>query len=253
MVNALIIDDEVYARNSLKDDLGVYCSDIKLVGEAENAKAGVELISKHKPDLVFLDIDMPNGSGFDLLEKVRAMNKTIDFGIIFTTAHDKYALKAIKFSALDYLLKPIVSDELISAVKKASLNIPGPFTDIPVETLLSNTRVTGNPLKRIVLSTIDHAYVYDVADIIRCESEGNYTRFYFKSERPILISKTLKEYDNLLRDSGFERIHNSHLINLNYVKMYVKTDGGYLILKDETRIPISQRKKDQVISILSKY
>lgn len=252
MIRSVIVDDNIKARTSLKEDLSAYCPGIEILGEAQDVASGIQLINSLKPQLVFLDIDMPDGTGFDLLEKIKAEKQKIDFGIIFTTAHDKFALKAIKFSALDYLLKPVVPEELVAAVTKAQGNIlDNKTSNVPIDALLNILKKPEKTLKRIVLTTLESAGVYDIDQITRCESEGNYTKFYFSTEKPLLVSRTLKEFEEILYGSGFERVHNSHLINLDYVKTYMKSDGGYLIMKDGANIPISQRKKDQIVSILS--
>lgn len=251
MLKAVIIDDDPNARKSLQDDLQKFCPDVTLLGTAENVKAGVQLINAQKPQLVFLDVEMPDGTGFELLEKIKILNSGVDFDVIFTTAFDKFAVRAIKFSALDFLLKPVIADELIMAVEKAKISSTGKISMASLNALLSNVKQPNKVHKSIVLATADNVSVYPINEIIRCQSDRNYTTFYFINNQKLLVSKTLKDFDDLLSESGFERIHNSHLVNLSFVQKYVKSDGGYLIMKDGSTVPVSQRKKDQIMDILS--
>lgn len=250
MLKAIIIDDELLARKMLKNNLDGFCPNVELIGEGENVKSGIELINSCNPDLVFLDIMMPDGTGFDLLDKFISSGKSINFKLIFTSTYDKFALKAIKFSALDYLLKPVEPAELVAAVDKATLNISNSISMKSIEALLNNTKQP-KPNKNIVLASADSITLYRIDEIIRCESERNYTKFYFVNDKPLLVSRTLKEFDDMLSDSGFERIHNSHLVNVNFIKKYVKSDGGYIIMKDGSNVPISRSKRDSIMDILS--
>ena len=254
MLKAIIIDNELNARKSLSSDLLKFCPSVTVVGEAEGVESGIDLIKKAQPEIVFLDVEMDDGTGFDLLEKLKQKKLQIDFHLIFTTAYEKYAIKAIKFSALDFLLKPVVVDELIAAITKAVARGARKVEDASLSALLNNIGKMdkGGP-KHIVLTTADEAAVYKTDDIIKCESDRNYTKFYFSNDSPLLVSKTLKEFDDLLTDSGFERVHKSYLVNLSYVKKFIKTDGGYLVLKDGSTIPVSQRKRDSIMSKLSSF
>jgi two-component system LytT family response regulator len=245
MIRAIIVDDEDASRMSLKALLERYVSDVQIVAEAIDVESGLNTIKQFTPDLVFLDIQMPDGSGFRLLE----MLPEIDFDVIFTTAFDQYALKAIKFSALDYLLKPIVPDDLKKAIEKYRETKLLPGKNISYKTLLENL----NPEPRkIVLNTFEGMHVIDTADIIRCQSDDCYTNFYLKDGRRIIVSKTLKEIEEQLSGKDFMRPHKSHLVNIQYIKTVVRNDGGYLVMKDETEIPISRRKKEMVMNIISK-
>lgn len=242
---AVIIDDEEKSVQTLRQMLNLFCSDVQIIGEANGVKEGLELLSEVKPDVLFLDIQMPDGSGFDLLKQLdeRAFN------LIFTTAFDQYALKAIKFSALDYLLKPIDADELKEAVKKVQEKTT-PSAEA-VDNLLGNISQKAEDQK-IVLSTAEGMHIIQVKNIIRCQADDYYTNFYLNDGRRIMISKTLKENEELLDEHHFIRPHRSHLVNMAYVKRYVKSDGGYIVLSDGTQIPVSRRKKDIVLNYLQR-
>ncbi|HRZ76431.1 MAG TPA: LytTR family DNA-binding domain-containing protein, partial [Bacteroidales bacterium] len=215
-------------------------------GEADGVRKGIELIREKKPEVVFLDIQMPDGSGFRLLEEVREEV----FEVIFTTAFDQFAIKAIKYSALDYLLKPINPSELVAAVNKLKRQEFRLRAGQHIEALLENLRNPEQP-RKIVLNTAERIHVVEVDHIIRCESDNYYTRFFFTDGKTLLISKTLKENEELLREHHFIRPHKSHLVNLKFVKHYSRHDGGLLILEDGTRVPVSRRKRELVVETIS--
>ncbi|MCB0476597.1 MAG: response regulator transcription factor [Crocinitomicaceae bacterium] len=240
MKTAVIIDDIESARKSLKDDIEHYCSSVEIVGEAEGVVSGAKVIRETKPDIIFLDIQMNDGSGFDLLEIL----PELDSNVIFTTASDQYAIKAFKFSAIDYLLKPIDPDDLVKAVDKASKESDG-------KEKLEILRDNFNSPKKLALNTLEKIHIANIQDIVRCESNVNYTMFYFSDNSKILVTKTLKEYDKMLTPQGFLRPHQSHLINLEFVKEFVKLDGGYIVMKDGAKVPVSTRKRPEVMDILS--
>ena len=247
MINALIIDDVDKARAALAADLADYCPEINLLGEANGVASGIEAINQHKPDVVFLDIKMDDGTGFDLLSKIGDVN----FKVIFTTALDEYAIKAFKFSAVDYLLKPIDPDELVQAVKKLEETSGKQEPDPAIDLLLENFRkIQHQGVKKIALNTQDKVHVVGIDEIIRCESHSNYTLFYLKENKQILVTKTLKEFDQLFSDYNFIRVHHSHLINLNFLQEFVKTDGGYAIMTDGNQVPVSTRKKEVLMKKL---
>ena len=243
MLTAVIVDDVSQARQTLKEDLATYCSDVDVIGEADGVVNAAKLLKNVNPDVLFLDIQMQDGSGFDLLELLGQ----ISFNVIFTTASDAYAIKAFRFSAVDYLLKPIDPDELIEAVKKAKM-APVPSQD-KVDVLLSTVKGKKNPT-RIALNTMEKVHVVKLTDIIRCESSANYTIFYLSNKRQLLVTKTLKEFDNLLSEVDFIRVHQSHLVNAAYIKEFVKIDGGYLVMTDGTNVPVSTRKRSSVIQLM---
>lgn len=238
MKRAIIVDDVENARISLRKDLEDYCSNIEIVGEADGVVAGAKIIKELKPDILFLDIQMNDGSGFDLLEIIGE----VDFKVIFTTSSNEFAIKAFKFSAVDYLLKPVDPLELQDAVEKAG------GSSNQLETLKYNM---DSGLERLALNSQDKIKIVKVSDIVRCESSGSYTLFYMNNNEEVLVTKTLKEYDALLSEHGFIRVHQTHLVNLDYIKEFIKSDGGYLMLSNGNDIPVSSRKKSEVMKFLS--
>ncbi|WP_027419773.1 LytR/AlgR family response regulator transcription factor [Crocinitomix catalasitica] len=241
MIKAVIIDDIAEARTVLKKDLNNYCQEIEVIGEAESVVSGAKLLKELKPDLLFLDIQMPDGSGFDLLDIVTDQN----FKLIFTTASDQYAVKAFRFSAVDYLLKPIDPDELMAAVKRvSSQNSPTDRIGLLKENL--------DQPKRLALNTLEKIHIVEISEVLRCESSVNYTTFYFVDGTKLLVTKTLKEFDNLLTDHGFLRVHQSHLINTKFIKEFSKSSGD-IILKNGTKVPVSTRKKQVLMEMIDKF
>lgn len=244
-MKALIIEDEAQAISALKLELKTHCQNIEVIGEAKSIKEAIEKITLLKPELIFLDIQLSDGLGFEILK----IHKENNFKVIFTTAYSQYAIKAIKFSALDYLLKPIDSDELITAVDKASKS--SDLTEnIKIENFIHNQSENVSR-KKIALHNSEGVTIYELESILRCSAESNYTCIYFTNGKKTLFSKTLKEFDDLLSTSGFERIHHSHIINLNHLVSFVNKDGGYVILSDKTTLPVSQRKKSNLIAALN--
>ena len=249
MITAILIDDDINLRNGMKALLERTAPEIQIIGEADSVETGVVLMKKTQPQVVFLDIHLGDGSGFDILEEVSKSLK-INSQIVFITAHEQYAIKAFRFSALDFLLKPVDPEELEKVIEKVKSIVHKNDRVAHIDLLLENIRKKVDNFKRIALSNADGVHLFEISDIIRCESLDNYTKFYIKNNKPILISKTLKEYEELLAEHGFERIHQSHLINLNYLKSYIKKDGGYVVMADETHLPISHRKKERLQEIL---
>lgn len=241
MIRAVIIDDIPEAISVLKSDLENYCVNIEVVGSAEGVVTGAKLIRDLKPDLVFLDIQMKDGSGFDLLEIV----PDVQFKLIFTTASDEFAVKAFKFAAVDYLLKPIDPDELMDAVSR----IEGQDKAAQRIDLLKENFVKA---KRIALNTLEKIHIVNVEEILRCESNINYTMFYFTDGTKLLVTKTLKEFDNLLSGHNFIRVHQSHLINTNFIKEFLKS-AGEIVMKDGTKVPVSTRKKQVLMDMISNF
>ncbi len=247
MIKAIIVDDELGARESLSKMLEKNCKQIEVVGKVDSMLSAFEAITNKEPDLVFLDIEMPNGNAFDLLEKF----KTINFNIIFTTAYDHYAIKAIKFSAVDYVLKPIDPEELITAVKRFEDRSSEKATlDKQFKTLLSNIRPE-NKLKKVGIPDGEGLIFINLSDIIRCDSDGNYTFFILTSGKKIIASRTLGEYEHMFADDNFFRIHRSHLINLEHVKKYIKGEGGYVVMTDNSQVEVSRRNKTDFLEKLS--
>lgn len=243
MQQIVIVEDEPRSRKFLNDILLEHCEDIAVVGLAGNVAEAVQMIKEKKPDLVFMDIELQTGTGFDVLEQIKGLQPAI----IFTTAYDHYAIKAIKFSAVDYLLKPIDVEELKAAVAKTQSKAPQ-SQEQTLEMLMQNLKqLKTNDNPTITLSVADGLEFIPVKDIIRLEAAGAYTNFFLKNNRKIMVSKNLKEYESLLSDHDFMRIHNSHIINLSEVKRMLKTDGGLAVMSDDAEIIISAKKKDDFV------
>ncbi|MES2733456.1 MAG: response regulator [Bacteroidota bacterium] len=245
-MNTVIIEDEFYSREFLKNVLAELLPEISLLGMAESVPTGIALIEQTQPDLVFLDIEMQSGTGFDLLQALPHRN----FDVIFTTAYDHYALQAIKFSAVDYLLKPIDLDELIAAVRKVREQRTRQRSNLALETLLANLKQPETEKQTITLSTSDGLEFVPLSQIVRLEAAGAYTTFFLKDGKKIMVSKNLKEYEHILPKKYFFRPHNSHMVNIYEVKRVIKTDGGCAILNDGSTILISPKKKDEFLSLL---
>lgn len=243
MLTAIIIDDVAQARQTLKEDIDHWCPEIEVIGEADGVVSGAKILREKTADLLFLDIQLQDGTGFDILEIL----PDISCKVIFTTASDNYAIRAFRFSAIDYLLKPIDPDELVEAVSKAKSQIAGQKEKFDL--LLDNVKSNTAP-KKLALHTLEKIHVVEIANIIRCESSGNYTLFYFSDRPKLLVTKTLKEFDAMLQEYRFLRVHQSHLINSEHVKEFVKSDGGYIVLLDGTKIPVSVRKRASVVKML---
>lgn len=249
MINSIIIDDEPKARETIGEMLLIYCKNINIIGQADSVESGIKAINTLNPDLVFLDIKLPDGSGFDILKHFYPPL----FKVIFITAYDDYAIQAFKFSAVDYVLKPIDPDDLIAAVGKVEeAQIQKEDISMKLNALFSNYSSNRNEEKKIVLKTQKSIHVISVKDIVRCEADQSYTTFILTNGNKIMVSKTIKEFDEMLSLYGFYRIHQSHLINLSLVDYYEKGDGGLVIMKDKSSIPVSQRKKDDFLNILNK-
>jgi len=242
-MTAIIIDDVPQARQTLQQDLEIYCPEINIVGTAEGVVSGAKLLKTVQPDIVFLDIQMKDGSGFDLLDVL----PTINFHVIFTTASDAFAIKAFRYAAIDYLLKPIDPEELLEAIEKVK-NTPN--TAVESFDLLKTTIQKKAAPKRLALHTQEKIHITEISDIIRCESNGNYTQFFFLGNEKLLVTKTLKEYDKLLSENNFIRVHQSHLVNPDHIKAFLKIDGGYLKMVDGSEVPVSSRKKAKVLEVI---
>ncbi|MGK4567191.1 LytR/AlgR family response regulator transcription factor [Flavobacterium sp. 3HN19-14] len=250
MITAILIDDDANLRTGMRSFLDRYAPEIRIIGEADSVRTGVEKMQNLQPQVVFLDIQLGDGTGFDILEQMAVKNGKSSSHIVFITAHEQYAIKAFRFSALDFLLKPVDPEELQKVIEKINGVLASTRDYAHIDLLLENIRKKVDNFKRIALSTAEGIHLFEISDIIRCESEDNYTKFYIRNNKPVLISKTLKEYEDLLTEHGFERIHQSHLINLSYLKSYIKKDGGYVIMSDNSNLPISQRKKERLQELL---
>lgn len=241
---AIIIDDIEQARVTFRRDMEVYAPDFEIIGEAGGVVEGAKLLKQVKPDILFLDIQMQDGSGFDLLDLL----SDIPFKIIFITASDAHAIKAFRYAAIDYLLKPIDPDELLSSLEK--FRSSGINENEKYQFLNERLKNHQRPNERLALHSQDKIQIVEINSIVRCESSVNYTTFFFVDGRQIVVTRTLKEFEDLLDDQGFYRVHQSHLINTRFIKEFVKNEGGHLILKDGAMIPVSVRKRPEVIRML---
>jgi len=249
MINAIIIDDESDGRNALRIALEKFFPEVAIKGIFETPEKGIEGITQLKPNLVFLDIQMPQMSGFDLLKQLSPLN----FEVIFVTAFDQYAIKAIRFGALDYLLKPIDIDDLRVALEHARERIEKEnTTPFQYQAIISNSRHANGKLERVAVPTLEGIEFFNTDDIIYCEADGSYTNLLLKGNHRKLVSRNLKDFENLLEDSGFCRVHHSFLINMSHVQKYVKGDGGYVTMTDNHHVDISRRKKEEFLNLLDR-
>lgn len=248
MIASVIVDDESRSRKAIRAILESNCPDINIIGEADSVLKGEDIIKEKSPELVFLDIRMQDGTGFNLLSKFESIN----FKIIFVTGYEEYAIKAIKLCALDYILKPINPIELIAAVERfRQINVnPSKAIQKDMSSKISFFRHMTDKPQRITVRTFDSVWYVNVDEIIRLQSERNYTCFYFTNGKTQLVSKTLGDFENMLDGFGFIRVQQSHLVNIQHVIRYVKSDGGYLVMSDDSSIPISQKLKDIVLDVL---
>jgi len=244
MLKTVLIDDEINALEALEWKLNRYIDDLEII-KCNSPKEGIDIINNEKPDLVFLDIEMPEIDGFELLQQLNYK----DFNLIFTTAHDEFALKAIKVSAIDYLLKPVDKDELITAVDKVKAVKKDTKLEDKLESLFTNMNAPKSD--KINIAADGKIYLLDKEDVIMLKSDKSYTTVLLKDEKSILVSKTLKEVEKKFKFSQFFRVHNSYLINLNHIKEYSKSDGGELIMSNGMRAGISRNKKAELLEILS--
>jgi two-component system LytT family response regulator len=238
LLSALIVDDEKNGRENLAGLIQSHCQQIRIVAEAASVEQAIAAIQEHHPQLIFLDIEMPGGNGFQLLEHF----KDFPFEVIFVTAYDNYAIRAIRFSASDYILKPINLNELIAAVNKVSERIRNRSENERIRQLYLNTMHPANP--KIGLPTGERVEFVEVKSIVRCQGESNYTHLYFADRKPILTAKSLIEFEELLSEYGFVRVHKTHVVNLNHVTSFTKNDGGVLFLSNGDSVAISRRRKD---------
>jgi two-component system, LytTR family, response regulator len=251
MIQALLIDDEAPARESLRKKLELFCPEVSIIGESGSISEAISILETEWPQLIFLDIDLGTTSGFDLLEQLPTLadNQALP-EVIFITAHDEYAIRAIKFSALDYVLKPIDTEELVKAIRKFQ---DKHVADSPVsssyDVLLENLKSLNKGPKRIMIPAGDGMQILKIINIVRCESSSNYTYFFLNDGSKLMASKTLKEFDAMLTPYSFERVHKSHLINLDYAVKYIPSDGGYIVLSDGTNIPVANRKKESLMRL----
>lgn len=244
LLSALIVDDEKNGRENLAGLIRSHCPQIKVVAEATSVEQAISAIHEHQPQLIFLDIEMPGGNGFQLLEHFN----NFPFEVIFVTAYDNYAIRAIRFSASDYILKPINLNELKAAIDKVSERIRNRSENERIRQLYLNTMHPANP--KIGLPTGERVEFVEVKSIVRCQGESNYTHIYFADRKPILTAKSLIEFEELLAEYGFVRVHKTHVVNLNHVTSFTKNDGGVLYLSNGDSVAISRRRKEVTLAQL---
>lgn len=242
MIRAVLIDDEISNLENLRILLERHCPQVSILATAQNISDGVEAIEKYLPDLVFLDILMGEQTGFDVLRTIPLRN----FEVVFVTAYDQYGIQAVKSAALDYLLKPVDIDELMNAVNKAAYKLVKPVQTSQLDFLLQQLKKPELSVSKIALPMQSEIRYVNLTEIIRCEADNTYTHFFLCGNEKILVSKSLKEYADLLRPNGFLRTHQSHLVNPKYVKSWLKEDGGVLLLTSGEKIPVSKPNKDVV-------
>lgn len=246
MLRAVVIDDIEKIRKENIAIIKANCPTISIIGQAESVTSGVKLIQQLAPDLVFLDVEMADGTGFDLLQKLIP----IPFKVIFITGYEDFAIRAFRFSAIDYLLKPLDRQELMEAVKKAEDSLGKEVFDLKLHNLFSNLERPKN-LQKLILKTSDKIYSINIQDIVNCESDKNYTTFYFINAPKLVVSTNLKEYETLLTPHNFFRTHKSHLINMAYFDHFIKSEGGNtIVMKNKSAIPLSVRKKEEFMVLL---
>ena len=242
-MRAVIIEDIREAQEYLANILEEFCPEVEMAGVADGVLNGAKLIREKRPDLIFLDVELTDGTGFDLLQIL----SDIQAQVIFTTASEGYAIDAFRVSAVDYLLKPVDADDLISAVKRAQRMAQTPEQ---MHLLKEQLKTSAKIPKRLALHTLDKIHIVEVSEIVRIESDGNYSNFHLADKTKIMVTRTLKEYDKLLAAAGFIRVHQSHLINGLQLKTFIKTDGGYCIMQDGSKVPVSTRKRSKVVEAL---
>lgn len=240
-MKAILVDDEPDGIRTLKKLLELHCPEVEVAGTAHNASLAKQLLEELKPDVVFLDIQMPGKTGLDLLTELSVR----DFEVIFVTAHNEYMLQALQYSAADYLLKPVDEDRLLEAVQRVESRLKSGRKEERTEALLHNLGQTGKPAEmRLCLPTLKGFIILKLDDIIYCRAERSYTMFHLEGNKTVIVSKPLLDYDNLLRDTFFLRVHKSYLINIHHVKEYQRGEGGVVIMSDGTEIEVSRRKKE---------
>jgi two-component system, LytTR family, response regulator len=243
----LVVDDEQPVRELLLKVVPTYCTGVEIIGQAHSLQSALKAYRELQPDVILLDINLPDGNGFDLLAQIEGKKPKI----IFITAYNEFAIKAFKISAVDYILKPLNIDELVVAIEKCKEQTERENLSEKLKVLVENMSGNKPDEKKIVLKTQESIYIVKVGDIIRCESDHNYTEFYLREGKKLLVSKTLKDFETMLDSYGFFRTHQSHLINLNYIARFDKADGGELVLTDGKRVPVSVRKRDELFELFN--
>jgi len=246
MLRAIVIDDIETIRINNVAIIKSFCPNISIIGQADSVESGIKIIQQLSPDIVFLDVEMPDGSGFDLLQRL----KPINFKVIFITGYEDFAIRAFRFSAIDYLLKPLQPNDLIEAVQKAQESLNNEVVEMKLNNLFANLERPKN-LQKLVLKTADRIYSVNIQDVVNCESDKNYTTFNFINAPKLVVSTNLKEYETLLSPYNFFRTHKSHLINMAYFDHFIKADGGNkIVMKNKLTVPLSVRKKEEFLILL---
>jgi two-component system LytT family response regulator len=247
MIKAILIDDELHSLETLKIEINRHVSNIKIIGTANSGEKGIELINSLKPDLVFLDIEMPWMNGFEMLQNLGK----VDFNLIFVTAYDSYAIQAFKFSAMGYILKPVQKEDLIEAMERLEEKKSSGISDTHFKNLIENLSHRNAKFPKIALSTAESFEFVRVDNILRCEADKNYTNIFLKDNTRFFLAKTLKEMEAMLKNHGFIRTHQSHLINPIYIKRFIKSDGGYIIMEDGSQVAVARARKDRLMDYIS--
>lgn len=246
-LRTLIIDDEAHIRRSLTAMLESECQNVEILGAADGVESGLRAIEKYHPDLLLLDIKMADGTGFDMLRRAKPVN----FRVIFVTAFEEYAIKAFRFSAIDYLLKPVNADDLREAVEKAAATMEHDFAT-QLKALEENLSNRDPGERKIVLRTSDSVWLVRTKEISYCEADMGYTKFFLINGKNILVSGNLMEFEEILRESGFFRAHKSFLVNLSDIVRFEKGDGGFLVMSNNDRVPVASRKRDELMELFKK-
>lgn len=248
MIKAIIVDDEPYSCEALATLLERYCPEVKVAEICYSGETAIAAIREQKPQLLFLDIEMPQMNGFELLEKLPEIN----FELIFTTSYDQYAIRAIRFSALDYLLKPVDREELQKAVQKTITRVSSPLPQ-QLEILLQKINHSAVAVQKIALPSMEGLQMVALDSIISCASDSNYTVFFLKNKQKIIVSRTLKDVEEMLNEHSFFRVHHSYIVNTNEINKYIKGEGGYLIMSDGSSVDVSRSKKEFLLKKLLPY
>ncbi|MCH8903331.1 MAG: response regulator transcription factor [Bacteroidetes bacterium] len=247
MIRTIIVDDDKLSRDALQHLLKQHCKNISVIAEADSAKAVINEVNKHGPELAFLDIEMPGSDGFQFLEQLPEIN----FEIIFTTSRNDLALKAFRYAAIDYLTKPVKPQELKSAVTKVEEKLSSTLDKDKFRILLENLKITNNSNEQKIALPISDGLVFvKVKNIVRCEASEQYTYVYIKDQEKLLVSRILKEFETLLSDFSFFRVHHTHLINLEHIDKYIRIGGDHVVMEGGDKIPISRRRKDSFVKKL---
>lgn len=244
-LTVILVDDELPSLENLEMKIDEFCPDLKIIGKAQNAETALDLIAKLKPEVVFLDIEMPRMNGFRMLNEIEEKN----FEVVFTTAYDHYAIEAVRISAFDYLVKPISVSELQNTVSRL-IKMRIHRTNEKIDISLPHTSSGKEQTDKITISTNEGMEFYEIAQIIRIESSSNYSKMYLTDGKSILISRLLKDFEEILSPYNFFRIHHSHLINLNHIKKYIRGDGGQVVMSNNEKVDVSRRKREEFLRLM---